>query len=1095
MTTIMRMGKKLLLCFFIILFVVINFLFNIREAHAAAPSVISKGTAAAGTATSIAPAYPASVLANDIVFILVISHQPVSIGVINTPAGFTQAAQGTYTNSSAVNQGRAALFWQRAAGGETGTVTISRTGDTGTDGSFFGQMYLVRGAETTGDPWDAVIARFGPGNTTVTWNAVTVSGAERTLLAFVSQANNVAVATPSTYTATVTADATANGTDAELQLFDKANVSADGSVTATGGEIIGWTTFHVAVKPPAPPSGPDATSYTNGSETALNFSACATTGCGGRIGQSITITGTAFGTVAAGSRANCAGGAGTGCVRIADTTIADASVTAWSDTSITFTIPSGITAFGGAGTSCGTAGSNGLCVTAAGINDAGGALEFFVFPDITSVSPSGAGEGKEDDSITISGNRFGATSGTVVFQNCAGADVSATVGTWTDISITATVPAGIDNNDDACDIKVTRAAGTGSKTDTSTGFVVLPNITSISTCASCVTNAAREHATGIDTDGVMMLNGNHFGTSQGVNGKVEFTGGFGTVNAPIHATAEGACTTAGWAGAATSICIEVSPLISDTVYTGTITLTRNDLKTNVWTDFRVLPRIIPPAVPASGIGGTIIQLTGDHFCESGTCPESPNRSSASNNVKFGSTQAADSDIVNQTGGAGACDGTGAGWTHTKICVKVPTAAPTGSQPTIVRSGAGACPGPTCYESNTAAFTVVSSVPNDPSSLQQYKSNGTTVISIGGGTNETSVVLKASMSAGVNATLCLQIENAGVATGFTGTVTAEEGGAGQEACKSYTGTPVTGVVTLTGLSNGSSYHWRARVKNNTTGEPSLNWVSFGANTENPPTNPAAIDYYIDTSAPTISIGTPPSCTAHTNVTDVGATISWTVGGESINTSSITNDVRYGTDSTLVSGTTVAGPNGTSPSVELSGLSANATYYYWVKSTDPAGNVTQNPSASPFCQFTTSTAQTRLMKTIDVFIKQQTTVTLGDAFPASFVPFIAESNVSRSNITFKSIIVEVFGISKGGLGDITVNVDFQAGLTPVGVTSHVLADPGTNGTYWNVVKSATGLNYDCPGCTAASANTLNVTVSGANATTLVGAHAIITYFYTP
>ncbi|MBI4457425.1 IPT/TIG domain-containing protein, partial [Candidatus Uhrbacteria bacterium] len=639
-------------------------------------------------------------------------------------------------------------------------------------------------------------------------------------------------------------------------------------------------------------SGPDATSYVNDTEGALDSSACATTGCGGRIGQSVTLTGTTFGTVSVGSRANCAGGAGTGCLRIANYTVPDGSVTAWTATSITFTVPAAISVFAGAGATCGAAGSNGLCVTAAGVNDTSGALEFFVYPDITSISPSGSGEAKEGDSITITGTRFDATQGTVIFQNCAGSDQTATVGSWADTSISVTVPSGIADNDDSCDIKVTRAAGTGSKTVTSTAFTVLPDITSISVCTDCVINGAREHASGVDTDGLIMLNGKHFGTSQGVNGAVEFTGGFGTVNAPIHGTAEGACATSGWAAAGTSICVEVSPSISNSAYTGTVTLTRNDFKTNVWTDFRILPRITSNA-PTSGIITDLIQLTGNHFCQSGTCPVSPNRSNSTDNVKFGSTQALDGDFVTQTGGAGACDGAGAAWAHGEICVKVPAGTPTGSQPTKVRSGAGACPGATCYESNIKGFTVLTSVPDDLTSPLQYKSDGSTAIPVGTGTNETAAVFKASMSASINSTLCLQVENAAVATAFNGTVTAQEGGGGQEACKSYTGTPVTGVVTLTGLADGTSYHWRARVKNNATGETS-NWVSYdpgAVQDENPPTNPASTDYYVDASGPVISsvcaVNPAASSCDGSTPTDIEAQIRWTTN-ESAN-----EQVAYGT----------------------------------------------------------------------------------------------------------------------------------------------------------------------------------------------------------
>ena len=133
----------------------------------------------------------------------------------------------------------------------------------------------------------------------------------------------------------------------------------------------------------------------------------------------------------------------------------------------------------------------------------------------------------------------------------------------------------------------------------------------------------------------------------------------------------------------------------------------NKTHTYTTTGFRVLPRITGNS-PTSGLVGDTIQLLGDHFCQTGTCPVSPNRSSATDNAKFGSTQAADGDFQNLTGGAGVCNGTGAAWNHSEICVKVPTGAPTGSQPTIVKSNSS--------DSNTQAFTVISATPSDPTSL-------------------------------------------------------------------------------------------------------------------------------------------------------------------------------------------------------------------------------------------------------------------------------------------------------------------------------------------------------------------------------------------
>lgn len=261
----------------------------------AAPGVPVKGTANAGTATSVTPSYPASVAANDIIWLLAISHQPVSIGVIDLPSGFTQVAQGTYQNSAPANQGRAALFWKRAAGGESGTVTVSRTGDTGVDGVFFAQMYKQSGCNTSGDPYDAVTPTYGPGNATVQYGSVTVGGSERTLLAFIAQADNAStVDPPSTYSGLVN-DVTSSGTDAELLLCYKQNVSTDGSTTSTGGETEGWTTFHVSVAPVAAVSHATSGTLAGPGSTIAGSASSATTrpSSGVLVGPGSAIVGSA----------------------------------------------------------------------------------------------------------------------------------------------------------------------------------------------------------------------------------------------------------------------------------------------------------------------------------------------------------------------------------------------------------------------------------------------------------------------------------------------------------------------------------------------------------------------------------------------------------------------------------------------------------------------------------------------------------------------------------------------------------------------------------------------------------------------------------
>jgi hypothetical protein len=88
------------------------------------------------------------------------------------------------------------------------------------------------------------------------------------------------------------------------------------------------------------------------------------------------------------------------------------------------------------------------------------------------------------------------------------------------------------------------------------------------------------------------------------------------------------------------------------------------------------------------------------------------------------------------------------------------------------------------------------------------------------------------------TLTPQVEIKPVGTAFNGA------GLSTGSAVASTGTPVQGAVTVTGLANGTQYHWRARTRD-AAGQTS-GWVSFGGNAE------IARDVGVDTAAPTGSI---------------------------------------------------------------------------------------------------------------------------------------------------------------------------------------------------------------------------------------------------
>ena len=130
-------------------------------------------------------------------------------------------------------------------------------------------------------------------------------------------------------------------------------------------------------------------------------------------------------------------------------------------------------------------------------------------------------------------------------------------------------------------------------------------------------------------------------------------------------------------------------------------------------------------------------------------------------------------------------------------------------------------------------------PGLPTGLGQFKADGTTALPVGAWTNQTTVVLRFTMTDASRAdSLVPEVEIKPLGTAFNGSGL-RAGGA-----VTSTGTPIEGSVTATGLSNGVKYHWRARVRD-AAGQMS-GWASFGGNAETSP------DVSIDSAPPSGSV---------------------------------------------------------------------------------------------------------------------------------------------------------------------------------------------------------------------------------------------------
>lgn len=312
-----------------------------------------------------------------------------------------------------------------------------------------------------------------------------------------------------------------------------------------------------------------------------------------------------------------------------------------------------------------------------------------------------------------------------------------------------------------------------------------------------------------------------------------------------------------------------------------------------------------------------------------------------------------------------------------------------------------------------------------------------------------------------------------------------------------------LVSISGLSDGD-YHWRARAKNQTTSETSA-WVAFGSNPAGDGStdgSPANVDFAVDTTAPVISgtcIVSPTSSSCDgTSQTDIQAQIRWaTDENASRQVAYQTGACGTGADATAVFNSMTSkepsSPTGsaTAHNAILSGLTPVTTYYYKLRAADAFGTVSYSPAGTTCDSFQTDPAQTRVMKTLEFFIDQNTAV--GGTLNKAFDVFISESKQDRSNIYIKSVSVDIFGVSVGdGAGNISVAVSLNGG----GNQTYTLSDPGNGvASSWRTTYATSSLSFDCAYCTTHPSNTLDVSVTGPTNTSLLGAKASVTYYYEP
>ena len=206
------------------------------------------------------------------------------------------------------------------------------------------------------------------------------------------------------------------------------------------------------------------------------------------------------------------------------------------------------------------------------------------------------------------------------------------------------------------------------------------------------------------------------------------------------------------------------------------------------------------------------------------------------------------------------------------------------------------------------------LPTAPTSLVQYKSDGSTVISSGGWTNETSVKFSFSMSStNASDSLTPYVEIRPNVTAFTNSMT------NSVTAVAYSGSPVTGIVPVTGLVDGTIYHWQASANNAAATGP---WTTKGGSP----------DFGVDTSGPTTP-GTPTTTTPTSNNKPIWTWTASTDGSSGLPATPYT--VQWCTDSGFSGCGANISTSATNSFTHGTSL-ADGTWYFRVKATDAVSN---------------------------------------------------------------------------------------------------------------------------------------------------------------
>lgn len=190
----------------------------------------------ATSVTNPTPGYPSGLAGNDILFLQVLDEDASGdANTVDTPAGWTLVASQAFSGVGAVYLQN--LYWKRATGSESGTVTVTRNPVHGGTDTFGAIITAFRGCRTSGTPYEGLATNDG-NNANMNGAAVTTTGANRLVCHFCVHSNPAlgsnSFATPAAgWTEQYDISTLSGNEQGGVELYTKARASAGTESAAT----------------------------------------------------------------------------------------------------------------------------------------------------------------------------------------------------------------------------------------------------------------------------------------------------------------------------------------------------------------------------------------------------------------------------------------------------------------------------------------------------------------------------------------------------------------------------------------------------------------------------------------------------------------------------------------------------------------------------------------------------------------------------------------------------------------------------------------------------------------------------------------------